>query len=502
MKKILLMTTLVLSFMACKKNDLGRSPVDSYDLKSAYEAKTLFSETLVKTLKAEPLVRNFLKEEALKKFDNDYDIIYFIKKDVVLGDGQTLHQKMLKYATQKETFEKNVERYPLMNIYVPVLPDFTAESWNPSIEIPVVAVEPDRLNRQVNIITPEGEQFKIPHNTVPAVPTVVVKENERVVIETAEINKYNSRLMKGSDLPEFYIEKEGKRFLFLAPAFNGITKFKGVTARTVPQSLVDAKLLTAYSNGNEWQRDYIYYNISPTTPNGVFSIQFREFVKSFKFLNMSVSEFGQVSDQDGDPKLDTEVFDPPYWIEGAFEFRMDVLINAKNGIGQILGKVFSANGADMLTPTYTSTHLGFGIYVYTVTGFTANEFHPTNLEILGWDLQLYGSVWKFIMTEYDPDQTTTRTVTNTSTYGSNFGFDATFGSDVKFGPKFGLSSTTTETNTFTITTTLTSDDLGSGTLDFRDPVLLSGPTGTGNNYQTYEVTTGKLSFSVEPQRIF
>ena len=494
------MATLVLSFAACKKNDFASKQVGNSDLKSAYEAKILFSETLAKALKAELSVRIFLKEEALKKFDNDYDVVYFIKKDVVLGDGQTLHQKMLKYTSQKELFEKNVERYPLMSIYVPVLPDFTAESWNTSMEIPLVAVEPDRLNRQVKIITSEGERLEIPYNAVPAVPAVVVKENERIIIETAKANEYYSRLMKGSDTPEFYIEKGGKRFLFLAPAFNGITRLKSMAARTIPQSSVDAKILTAYTNGSEWQRDYIYYNITPTSPNGAFSGQFREFVKSFKFFNMSVSEFQQIADQVGDPKLSTNPFDPPYWVEGAFEFKMDVLINAKNGVGQILGKVFSANGGDMLTPTYKVTN--FGIDVYTVTGFTANEFHPVNLEITGWDLEQYGSVWKFIMTEHDPDQTTTRTVTNTSTYGGNFGFDAAFGTTVKFGPKFGASSTTTETNTFTITTTLGSDDLGSGLLDFRDPVLVSGPTGVGNNYQTYEVTTGKLSFSVEPQRIY
>ena len=133
---------------------------------------------------------------------------------------------------------------------------------------------------------------------------------------------------------------------------------------------------------------------------------------------------------------------------------------------------------------------------------TIKEYNP-NLDLIPWDLDSYGNAWKFIVLEYDPSTTVTKSVTHTATFGSNFEISAQFGDKVKIGPKFGTSSTSTTTSTTTYSYTTGSDDLSEGIIAFDYGIItsLSG-TSTSQQYTTYETSTGRVSFSVEPVKVF
>ena len=189
---------------------------------------------------------------------------------------------------------------------------------------------------------------------------------------------------------------------------------------------------------------------------------------------------------------------------GKFTGKVPDLCNAMqemvNGTGQELRKIITVSGSDLFEPIYNiSNPASLPIYYYTLTGVTSKVYYPTNLELVPWDLEQYGSAWKFIVSEYDPSEEVTTSVTNSSTYGTNFGLDVTgiFG---KLGAKFGVTTTSSSSTTYTYKTTTGSDELGEGILDFRSPIVTGVPiTGIAT---TYEVTTGRISMSVEPKRVY
>lgn len=485
-----------MSILSCRKNELAKN-TDIED-RHFYLETSNFAVALAKTLKNEPLVRDLIKAESLRQIDKDYDVLFVLVKDKLLDDGETLRQKIDRYA-QDMDLDGFLNKNPLLTIYVPELPEFNAEIWDTKLQIPEVAVEPDNIQslmRKVEVYDSEGIKNELDFSLVPGTPTIVVKKNERIIIYEEETAKSSEKILKESDFPVPFSQIGTTTFAFASPDFNNLA---AQTNRPASSSDIDPVNIAAFNSGNEWQRDYVYYGITPTNQTGLFTNRYSEFVVSMKFLNPN--DYYLVSDQQNDPKLDDgwiisfSGYPQPKWIEGNFEFRMSVLINAKNGVGQELKKVFTAKGSDLFTPVYKKLLHPH----YKLESITAKEFRPVSLELIPWDLEQYGLAWKFIVSEFDPSEEVTYSVTNTSVFGGNFSFDPVFSGTVKGGAKFGASVQTTHSTTYTYKTTTGSDELGEGILEFRSPIIVSQ---TGTIYNTYEVNTGVLSLSVEPKKIF
>lgn len=500
---IVLLTSL--SFTACKKEEVKQTQTPpptqvAPDPNDVY--RIAFSKTLAKAVQAEPVLRSFIKTEAAKLFDNDYDVLYQAVKDKKLSSGITLHETLLKYADDADAFNSNVDNLPLLTIYVPELPNFNAESWDVQTQVPLVAVA-QRHREDVSIFDAEGKELSLSSKYIPGFPVLVVKSNERVVLSNG--SDAEGRQQKP------YFSNARFAFSFLDDAFNGSIskasagrKNEGVGhsgERTTTS--IDSVIDNAYTSGVEWHRDYIYYGISPTNSIGRFTNRFSESITSFKFTKPE--HLGLISDHDNDSKAIINNTRPPAWTEGRFEIRISVFINAKNAVGQELRKYFTATGPELFKLEYDSIWTGV-IRIYLYKQATPISYNP-NIELVPWDLEQYGSVWKFAVSEYDPSEEITRTVTNTTTYGANFEINASTGDKNKIGGKFGASMTTTHTEVFQYKTTYGSEDLAEGVLDFRTPVIINKGVRhvLGFNipyFTTYEVTTGIVSFSVEPKRIY
>lgn len=497
--------------VSCKKNAFERSAPDSGFLNSNEKNvhQVQFATTLARAVKEEPGLRAFIKAEALKQFDKDYDVLFQMVKDTKVNGNATFYEVLIKYANDKEKFEQACNKLPLMTIFVPKTPGFSPETWNPEDEIPVVAVEPDRnINSgKVSLYDHTGKRRDMAAGMVPGFPVVVVKENERVVLNTA-IEAKPAHIIKESVGPPFF-SNDKFSFKFWDLAFDNLSK-NDIAARVGLINLlsnnwsIDKVNVDAYNAGAEWQRDYVYYGITPGTPNGVFTNRFSEFITSFQFVKGD--DVNNVADQAGDPQPRGMVFADPattnLWTEGNFEFRVSIFINAKNGVGMELKKGFSARGTDLFDLQYEGFPI---IHQYHLVGVTPRAYNP-NIEIVPWDLDSYGSAWKFAVSEYDPVEEHTRTVTNTTTFGGNFEINLNTGEKTKIGGKFGLSLTTQHVTQYTYKFTTGNDDFFEGILDFRTPVI-TGMQQLGINpnrqiYTTYEVTTGYISMSVEPKRIY
>jgi len=515
---------LLLGIVSCKKENAPIENEQDFKFSEKTNSEVSFAKILAKAIKSDQSLRNFIKTESIKQFDKDHDILYQLVKNKELSDGKTLRDKLLNFTTIEE-LDKIENQLPLLTIFVPTLPGFSPETWNHINEIPLIAVSNADGKNSVSLYSDEDE-VKLKPTEVPGFPIIVIKQNERVRIKTS-VNKLSSTAQSlGSNAGGTM------SFEFTDKAFNGsipdikssfyqllksdkLAGVKGSVSRTAPSpnlsdpNAIDQVNVDAYNSGSEWHRDYVYYGITPNSPNGKFKNYYSEFITSFKFLTPNA--LGLIADQDGDPKpfpnyvdgnipLNENGHRTPGWFDGNFEFRITVLINSKNGVGNEYVRQMSVNPRDLFNLQYKFVReikimSFFKGNAYELETVIPKEYHP-NIELIPWDLESYGTAWKFIFYEVDGTVEETKGYENTTTFATNFEING--GVKDKVGAKFGLSATTSDKRTYSIKTMLGSDYLAEAILTFDQPVIIGASNGS---YTTREITNGNvLSISVEPRR--
>jgi hypothetical protein len=500
---LMTIVTLVTLSVSCKKDQLHlQSGSQNANLIKEHSDKVIVAKTLAKAVAENPQLRTFIKEEALKQFDKDDDILFQFVKDKKISTNTTLFDLLMQYADDKEAFAAACNNSPLLTIFVPTLPNLSPEQWNADTQIPQIVVEPNsEINSgKISIFDAAGKEERISPDLIPGYPVLVIKTNERVILGSSK---------ESSTIPFFSNDKFS--FKFLDNAFDGLSPNSDLNTRSGVNRpdrnifSIDTVNIKAFQSGSEWHRDYIYYGITPTNPTGKFTNRYKEYIASFKVMN--AEDLIILSDHSSDPKaINTrENSTDPMWTEGRFEFRMVVYMNTQTQNNDGLKKYFTAGGNDIFNITYTPIQFANIIFGYKIKSITAKSYKPTTTDIDAWDLQKYGSTWKFVVAEYDLSERHTRTVTHTTTYSGNF--EVSLGEIWKVGPKFGGSATTEHSSSYVYETTTGSEDLAEGLLDFRTPVVTSLTyrsdwTGDSQRYNTYEVSTGMVSFSIEPRAIY
>ncbi|SDJ81304.1 hypothetical protein SAMN04487898_104338 [Pedobacter sp. ok626] len=554
MKKTHLLMLLIFLF-SCKKEKQQNNQFVEPPLSARQEAKIVFSKTLAIALEKEPSLRAFIKSEALKMFDNDYDVLLQMVLGKDLGQ-ETVSEILFKHAPSKVALQDAIESLPTLTIMVPEVPNFTAETWNTASEIPMVAVAPESKHfNSIDLYNAKLEVTKAPYGLVPGFPVVVVKENERVAITVPSASlssKKTSTIMNyvnsGSNTTQKY------NFHFLDPAFDGTSKnskgtntnvsvsSKGKTSLGPADSKIsrivnfpttniidynyfslDQRVVEAFNKNVEWQRDYVYYGIDPAAGvvKGKFNNRYVEHIVSLK-INKAASD---LSDSPEDP-VNVETYQkhkppapfPKLWTDGAFEIRINILINAKAGAGPTLEKIFSIPGDLLYDVVYQQVPNSINWYRVSSTPKEYKLLQPE--PIVAWDLENYSSQWKFVVSEFDNATTVTNIHTYSTKFATNFNFDVALGEKVKVGAKYGSSTEETEVRTHQIVTTLTSDQLGEGILEFASPIILrrednvpydpyanggrpprDNPNGPWfvNRYITNDISGGSITLSVEPK---
>ncbi|MCL7986551.1 hypothetical protein M8998_01225 [Sphingobacterium sp. lm-10] len=425
-----------------------------------------FSELLSKATRNNSLLRDFIKIEALKEFDNDYDIFYPFVKDKMVSPTETFRDVILKYA-ESEVELSNIEKaLPLLNIYIPELPSgFNAESWNTSQELPLVAPNVIK-NNKIRFFDDGKIVDSVDKNLIPAFPVLVVKNNERLRLKDKISLKSSTAL-------------ENPQYEFIDDAYDRRlrTKSSNTSASSLIPEVLRARDIMGL-DGFNWHRDYIYYGLTPeSNSQGQLNRRIIERIVSMEF---SKDAFYVMSDQPKDPKLHTTVVYPSnwpstriqntFWTEGRFEIQVDVLIGNLQGLGTTLEKHFSAHPNDLYhvlfekrtPPRSTNSY-------YHLLDIQPKEYR-LSIDLATWDIQNNSFVWKFIISEKDEQETTTKTERSMSEFATNFGI--TTSGNQKFGLNFGGSTKRSVDNTFSISVTRNSDQLGTLETDFSRPVLI------------------------------
>jgi len=474
-------------------------------------AMNRFTEILSEAAYQRQDVRIFLKEEAIKRFDKNYDVLYVNVKNSSIGD-ETFHDILSHYsnAGELESIEQSV---PALNIFIPKISayDITPENMDcTDKEIPVVL--PAEINNKLFL---DGTVVDyLAKGEVPSFHVFVVNKNKRVVV--------NSQTRSA-----------GQPFTFIDPEYDNSIQESCTRTTPVEASVVGTKAINAFSyfykddgsnRSKALQRDYIYYGLTPTSSEGHLNQAVTEYISFIEidpkaYFMMTDKKVDNLQSDDPDIKQTTvsrkkrdftaQELINELWTEGCYNLKIEMITSTS---ARPLVKRLALSPDDIwnfnLDRTYRhSTAFRHSKYTYTINPakFTAKRYYLTQRYVSfgKWDLSnesLYREV-RFI--EEDPGETYTKKIViettqvntvkviNSTKYGVGLGDNGTISTEV--GTEFSSSTTTKSTKEITASWCNEDDDLGSEHIYFYDPIIESR---SGSQYITREYNTGVVTFGV------
>lgn len=496
MKNFVLVFLVYLSVASCNEslNDIDKNIVSATFLEQSESnliLKQKFSSALVKVLGQNEEVRSLIKEEALKQIDFDYDVLYCLIKDKQLKNGVTLEEYLEKYLTSDE-LKCIHKQLPTLTLFVPTLPEnsFSVHSWNTIDELPAVAVKVSD-NNDVKIYYGNGETEVFPADIIPGFPVVVVKENERIVRNGEILSKTVSENIEETNLifvDEIFNNLHGKDLVNTKTRANRPDRPVPLPKVDNPEDYLPANMKKTYEaykiykNTTGWQRDYIYYGITPTTDKGPFDYNMKEFLVGFELMGDALGFYRKIADQDGDPKSSIPIggvlpanSSIITWTEGEYEFKVTTYVGSKSTIGTEYKSFFRLKPDQLFRAEVERVISRPGMPGYTVYKLVGLKSKRVDLDLplFEWDLENYGATIKIAIEEVDGQETEVNSISSSIEFATNFGFDASFGEKVKFGVKFGSTIKEVLNVSNTITKTLGGDELGEVIINFADPVVIS-----------------------------
>lgn len=509
-----------------KTSDLSVQNVADVKTVGESEAQESFAKILSMAASKDAALRRFLKTEAEKQYDNDYDVFYPYVKDAVVEDGRTLRDVLLSYSSEEElgTLENSL---PLLTIMIPDLSAFGAFSvykWDPKDE--QVAVTYAKGNNS-SVFYSEGDSIlSLPAGSLPSFPFLVVKSNERMKV----VGTGTTRAGQGVSY----------QYDFVDPAFDGsktvhtrASYYDEKNPEAAPEdkpylrkSVIDRRCVDAYNfskqNRRFIDREYIYYNLSPKNPTGgQLEPNIREKIYMFR---ISPAEYDRLIDKETgqDPHLEEYEFYKTWhpslaqiakdlWTDGAFEI---IIQSYKGATGFAEVKPISVKGSDLF---YVDK---FHVRYKHATGFrhakwwysvTPDDLRGKWVDLSDKDLYLTDT-WDLLNSPVDvfikileKDNGALKTVSEsyTTSYVNKAELGIGGGIDGKFNLNLGFSNQSSDQKSYTITYQYKdeNDDLGSIALNFKDPVILSDKDVATKGYQMYSLSTGTIDLVIAPKSL-
>lgn len=470
-----------------------------------------FASILSKVTDKREDVRAFLKAEAIKKFDTNYDILYCKVKDDLIN-GKTFREILVDYSSEKQISEIEAT-IPRLNIFMPRMKflNVIPENYDTKDNTIPIAVSLDSCS----ILYQNGKYVdKIETGAVPGFQVLVVNENCRVI--TSPITRSN-----------------GFSYSFKKPIYDGglQNQFMQYTRAKSDNLFVKQKMKDAYeyfhaddgsvySKGN--QRDYIYYGITPQNQTGALNKSVQEYLS---FIEVDPKAYYTISDQNelsngNDPFIKNtyasrkkkdfsfnELMDE-MWTKGEYLFRVCVV--SSNSDTPTTKEIIL--GPDDLWDfhlhrTYRhSTGIRHSRYTYWMDqrDFTAKRVPLENIALGGkWDISKEALDRRIYFYEVDEGTEITKTIScdfekmNSNKFNGdiklNVGLSKNVNGSGSIGGETSSSNTTKETKTITIKHSQKSDELGDAIINFYDPLIVEK---TGSEYKMKVYSTGSVSFGI------
>lgn len=489
------------------------------------ETQKAFAKILSMAASKDSSVRAFLKNEAEKQYDKDYDVFYPFVKNKVVANGKTFREILVSYSSNKEI--SNIENnLPFLTIMIPDLSRFYAFSinkWDTSDNQVAVTYAKDNVNSAFYF---EGDSIlSLPKGDLPNFPFMVVKSNERMKVVGTATTRSGER--------EKYV------YDFADPAYDGskmVTTrsyryYEEVNTEKAPEDKpylnadsIDTRCINAYllSRSNKYliDREYVYYNLSPNnSQNGRLDPNVRE--KIYKF-RISPAQYGNITDQEigEDPKLQKDTYykkghpsdeqiAKDLWTDGNFEIVIKAFMGSSSLPEQ---KMISCKGSDLFYVSKFNVKYQHGTgfrrskwwYSTTISDLKGKwvDISSSNLYLtLTWDLSNNPVSIYILAFESDKGTTKTESISYTASYTNKADAGLSGGKDTKYN--IGFSSQITNQKTFSVSYQYTDqdDNLGSVFLNFKDPIIISDKYASTKGYEVYSLSTGAIDLVIAPTSI-
>lgn len=548
MKKVFLGLFCVMALWACtdEVNDfssntegdfVARSVTKSMDAATAQEA---FVRILSKAVYENSHLRQFIKNEALQRFDNDYDVFYPLIKDKKVEDNKTFRDILLSYCENEDILRQIEDALPLLNIFTPNLAfigGISPEEWDiTDSEMAVYNAGKGSYKSQALYIN--GDSIvNLEPGEIPAFPTLIVKENERMEImptprSTSGINSYrfkddafnaalNAPTLRATDWDNYYETESIEAY--------------------VPADELDLTVIQAYQeskkNKNFIDRDYIYYGLSSTNQNeGKLDPYVRERLYKFR---IDAAKYLSMADQSDDPRLNEEngangvtnnkiseltkeQILNEVWTNGAFELYFVFYCGTRDNTPLTNTLTYSVDPKELFQVKKIHVHkrhktaLRHSKYYYYVNykDLVSKWVKAQLSRALGskdyvlpgtWDAYNNSLIINGFVYERDDKEQIEKQITLKEEFSTKVDFTMGIdtGTSTKFSGKIttGFSNTQSRTESIKIITQKDSDDLGTLSYNFKDPVILSDAEKDTKGYKVKTVSNGTVEAIILPERI-
>ncbi len=501
----------VIVFGCTKEVTLGSETVASTEIVQKTSLSN-FAEILSAAVYNEPELRKFIKQEALKEFDRDYEIFYPFVKELQVYDGVNFRELLQKYDSQNN-LSAIEEEEPLLTVLVPdwgwVDPDcFSINNW-------------DTLSSEI-FVTYTGSQKKVPlynngkyigsikGSSIPSAPILIVKRNERIVYNPtkngAEAYEFWDPAFDGSREQENRGQFYDYYFEYDVDAPNCI----------VPIAYVAPRVRASYSQANLAynmpQRDYIYYDMTATKDSGFVDFHYAEKLFKFKLstgnvpglYDDTVAGTDAVLEYSGNPgtSFTEEELKQIIWDDSNLELLFHFIAGSREY--QYLKTVHLK---DLFTPN--KVHFRWYQNFFGTVTYRHYDINPSDLvakwivvnwNLFTWDLHEYPTAYCIKVEEVDSGVTTTETYSANYKYSTNFSTSSEYtDGPLKIGYASGSSNELTENESVVYSTKNENDVFGQTWVHYTDPII----TGISQGKPIiYKYSTGYVDFLIIPTQLY
>lgn len=277
--KILVICSVILGMVSCADkedlsnltdaSDTNQSLQNGVGKNSNIEYEMQFAKCLSRAVYERQDVRQFMKDEALKKIDNAYDVFFPIAKDKYIGN-KTFEDVLCQYVSHDVLVDSIEKHVPMLNIHLPELGSAKVSDLNTSeAELPVLCEQKIFINGEVVDSLSDDE--------IPDFNVLVISENNTIQKKTSSTRSFdrNDHAMLGNN------------YEYVSPVFNpSYNKYNSISSTRsggqmapsdkytdgrIPSSDLDPKLIYAYKiskSSKRGTRFAMYYglnNLNDTT---------------------------------------------------------------------------------------------------------------------------------------------------------------------------------------------------------------------------------------------
>lgn len=538
MKKYFVSLLCVAALCACtdEVNEFASQPDESQSKTvnqvplDKVNAQKEFAKILSKSVYENEALRQFIKDESIKQFDNDYDIFYPLVKNMEVYSGTTFRDILLTYCNSEEELSQIETKLPLLNIYVPDLllfEEINAHNWDVKDEEVPVAVENQDSGSTLFL---NGDTIQgLANNEIPNFHFLLIKNNERICQTNMTRSITDNTVIPGYEFIDDAFNKAKSRTI----------QTRGISYPTLEDDWIkakdlDPKVLNAWntmkSSNPSLQRDNIYFSMSPSIKEGKLNATIDEYLYRFQ---IDPSAYYKIADQKGtadkkdDPMIkdgtithkktdwsDDEVI-KRLWTEGNYEIKFMIYTGSKETDVNAQKLIYNVAPKDIFNIKIQRSkrhHTGFRHTKYTyrieVKDLGPKWFYPRskgqNTRIDRWDISKQSIEKNISVCEVDEGETYKKTETVSNTFIQNFksSVDGEINPDgdtvgtIKVGLGYDSSNSTTKTSTVEVTAQKGEDDLGTLKIYFYESIIAKEDPIKG--YHLKDISNGTVSISIMP----